>query len=69
MSLVPAVEVTQLHPQNGDLDRVKASVLAFFVYELSIQAVVPQQAHMLGQTRIIRGDRSPVPNRPKVFLG
>lgn len=68
--LVPGVQVSQFHPEDGSLDRVETAVVATKQVPVFFpRAIVRQGANPLGKRRIVGRDRPPIAHRPEILGG
>jgi len=66
----PGIEMRQLGPQDGSLDRVEARIHALhLVHVFHPAAIVAQHADAVGQIGAVRGDRTAIAQGAQVLAG
>jgi hypothetical protein len=69
-SVIPGVQVCQLHAKERRLNGVEPTVAALhFVDVFSRRTVIPQQAKLASEVCIISGDGTGVTERPEILSG
>jgi len=69
-SLVPFLELPELHPEKSRLELVQARIEPLVeVVILDVGAVVAQDAHLFRKSIIVRGHGPPISEGPEVLTG